>query len=365
MQHAILLIGTRKGLFVARSDDDRRSWTLDPIRFSTNAVYSVGIDARPGTPRLFTGALNGHFGPTLFHSDDLGATWTEPEHAPIAFPEGSDTALERVWQVAPSTADEPDVVYAGVEPHALFRSEDGGVTFDLVTGLFEHPHRTQWVPGNGGACMHTVLVHPADPKRILVALSAGGVYRSFDAGLSWEAANTGIQSYWMPEDQRYPEFGQCVHRVAQHPAEPERLFAQNHFGVYRSDDWGGSWKPIEAGLPSTFGFPILIHPQRPDSVYVVPLTADSDRMPPEGRLRVYRSDDAGATWESLGKGLPAEPYWAAVMRDAMCADDGDPAGIYFGTRAGDVFASRDGGDSWQLVAEKLPDVFSVRAAVLA
>lgn len=362
MGQTVLLVGTRKGLLVTRSDDDRRDWTPDDLRFSTNAVYAVGIDPRPETPRLFASTEHGHFGPTLLHSDDLGHTWSEPDEAPVRFPADTEAALARVWQVVPASPAEPGVVYAGVEPHALFRSDDGGLTFSLVRGLWEHPHRPQWQPGNGGACLHTVLPHPDDPARMLVAMSAAGVYRTTDAGASWEPANAGIQSYWMPEDQRYPEFGQCVHRVAYHPAHPDRLFAQNHFGVYRSDDWGGQWREIEDGLPGTFGFPVAVHPQRPETAYVVPLGGDGNRMPAEGRLRVWRSDDAGTSWKPLDAGLPDGPYYAAVLRDAMCTDEA--GGVYIGTRAGDVYASRDGDEPWTLVAENLPDVMSVRAVVL-
>jgi hypothetical protein len=365
MPETILLVGTRKGLILARSAGDHRTWTAAPIAFGNQEVYSVAVDARRDPPRLFAGVTTGHWGPFLAWSDDLGRTWTEPETPPIAFPEGSGTALVRVWQIMPATAKEPDVVYAGVEPHALFRSDDGGRSFSIVEGLWEHPHRSEWVPGGGGACLHTVLPHPTDPSRLMVAMSAAGVYRSADGGATWEPANKGISAPGRPEDQRFPEFGQCVHRVAMHPTQPERLFAQNHFGVYRSDDGGGSWSAIESGLPSNFGFPMVVHPRRPDTLYTFPLTADSDRTPPGGRCRVYRSEDAGSSWESLSNGLPEGPYYSAVLRDAMSADAGDPAGIYFGTRVGEVFASHDDGDSWTTVATHLPDVLSVRAAVVA
>ena len=363
MAQTILLIGTRKGLVVARSDERRAAWQLDPLRLTTNAIYTVGVDARRDPPRLFASTDSGHFGPSLLHSDDLGATWIEPDRPPIGFPEGSDTALARVWQLVPGSAAAPETVYAGVEPHALFRSDDGGLTFELMRGLFDHPHRSQWHPGGGGACLHTVVPHPDDPDRVLVAMSAGGVYRTDDGGRSWSPANKGIQCYWMPEDQRFPEFGQCVHRVATHPANPERLFAQNHFGVYRSDNWGDSWQEIEKGMPSTFGFPILVHPRRPETSYTVPLQADSDRMPAGNRLRVFATSDAGGGWESHSEGLPTDDYYAAVLRDAMCADNGDPAGVYFGTRAGEVFASVDDAP-WARVADHLPDVLSVRALVV-
>ncbi len=365
MAEAILMIGTRKGLVIARSRDDRRSWAVDDIHFVNLEVYSVGVDHRRDPVRLFAGAGSAHWGPHLTYSDDLGKSWAEPETAPIAFPAGTDAALVRVWQIQPAPENQPEVVFAGVEPHALFRSQDGGVTFSLVEGLWNHPHRTEWVPGNGGACLHTVLIHPTDPDRLWVAMSAAGVYRSSDGGSTWVPTNRGIQAYWNPEDQRYPEFGQCVHRLGMHPDRPQRLFAQNHFGVYRSDDSGDSWQTIESDLPSTFGFPMVVHPRRPDTIFSFPLQGDGERMPPQARCRVYRSQDAGASWHPLSNGLPQDRYYAAVLRDAMCADSAEPAGIYFGTRLGEVYTSRDDGESWTLVASHLPDVYSVRAAILA
>ncbi|HEV3124408.1 MAG TPA: exo-alpha-sialidase [Candidatus Dormibacteraeota bacterium] len=365
MAEAIVLIGTRKGLVIARSDGDRRSWNVEPMQFANQEVYAVAVDARRDPPRLFAGVGAGHWGPTLAHSDDLGRTWTEPEGAPVAFPQGTETALVRIWHIHPAAANQPDVVYAGVEPHALFRSDDGGLSFTLVAGLWEHPHRPSWMPGGGGACLHTVLTHPSDTQRVLVAMSAAGVYRSSDGGTSWEPANRGIQAVFLPEDQRFPEYGQCVHKVAMHPSRPERLFAQNHFGVYRSDNGGDTWQAIETGLPSNFGFPLVVHPRRPDTIYTFPLLADVERMPVEGRCCVYRSENAGESWQPLSAGLPEPPYYAAVLRDAMTSDGADQAGIYFGTRVGEVFSSLDDGDTWSILATHLPDVLSVRAAVVA
>jgi hypothetical protein len=364
MTETVLLIGTGKGVLVARSDRDREHWELEPLQLMMSSVYGLGIDRRPGTPRLFAGATSEHWGPSLFHSDDLGRSWSEPEAAPVAFPAQTGEALIRIWQVEPGLESQPDVVYAGAEPHALFRSQDGGITFELVEGLHNHPHRAQWQPGGGGACLHTIVPHPTDPDRLLVAISSGGVYRTADGGASWEPANHGIQSYWMPEDQRFPEFGQCVHKVGTHPSRPERLLAQNHFGVYRSEDYGTNWEAIENGLPSNFGFTLLVHPHQPDTVYLFPLQADSERLPPGRRCRVYRSRDAGQNWEPLTLGLPQSNYHSIVLRDALCSDQADPAGLYFGTRDGEVYGSRDDGDSWQLVAQHLPDVLAVRAVMV-
>jgi hypothetical protein len=355
----VLAVGTRKGLFLARSSGGG-AFELDPVHFSTVAVHAVAVDTRRETPRVLAAIEYGHFGPSVMWSDDLGATWREAERAPVAFPEHTGTALQRVWQLRPSPS-EPDVVWAGAEPGALFRSEDGGVTYDLVEPLWAHPHRAQWQPGGGGLCMHTVLPHPGDPKTLGVAVSTGGFYRSFDGGTTWEAANRGIYVPFLPEEaDRYPEFGQCVHKVDFHPSRPDRLYLQHHFGVYRSDDFGGSWTPIGEGLPSDFGFPVAVHPDRPDTLFVFPLRADVDRTPVDHRPAVYRSDDAGGSWRRLDAGLPDRSY-AAVLRDAMCAS---APGVFFGTRDGEVYGSRDDGESWTLVARHLPDVLTVRAARL-
>jgi photosystem II stability/assembly factor-like uncharacterized protein len=365
MSLAILLVGTRKGLLIARSVDDRRTWATSDFQFLNQEVYSVAIDIRYDPPRIFAGVGTGHWGPLLTYSDDLGKSWTEPEEPPIGFPPGSDASVARVWQIQPATAQQPDVVYAGVEPHALFRSDDRGQSFSLVEGLWQHPDRPSWQPGGGGACLHTVLTHPTDPNDLIVVMSAAGVYRSQDGGANWKPANRGIQVANVPEDQRFPVFGQCVHKVAFHPTNPQRLFAQNHFGVYRSEDRGDSWAPFESGLPSNFGFAMVAHPHRPEVLYNFPLQADGERFPPEARLRVYRTEDAGASWEPLSQGLPEDPYYGAVLRDSMAADSLDPVGVYFGTRLGEVYASRDDGDTWSMIAEHLPDVLSVRVAEVA
>jgi photosystem II stability/assembly factor-like uncharacterized protein len=355
----LLAIGTGKGLFLATSSD-RRDWAVSGPHFPMTGVYAVAVDKRPGRPRLLAGMTSSHFGPSVATSDDLGGSWHEPAQAPVAFPADTGASLGRVWQLTPAGPDQPDVVWAGAEPSALFRSEDGGRSFSLVRALWDHPHREQWGAGFGGQAVHSVLPHPGDPGRMAVAMSTGGVYRTEDAGASWAPGNTGIRAYFLPDE--WPEFGQCVHKIARDAGDPDRLYAQNHHGVYRSDDDGRTWTSIAAGLPSDFGFPIVAHPSRPGTVYAFPLTADGERFPTDRRCRVYRSSDAGEKWEPLTAGLPDGPFYPAVLRDAMCADDHDPAGVYFGTRSGAVYASADEGDSWSLVAAHLPDVLCVRAA---
>lgn len=356
----LLAIGTGKGLYLARSEDDRRTWRVSGPHYPMNAVYAVAIDQRPATPRLLAGVTSSHFGPSLATSADLGESWQEPDQAPVAFPDGTGATLERVWQIAPGPASQPERVYLGSQPSALFVSDDGGASFQLVRGLWDHPHRPDWGAGFGGQAIHTVLPHPTDLASTLVAMSTGGVYRTTDGGGSWHASNIGIKAYFLPDP--WPEFGQCVHKVARDAQDPSRLYAQNHHGVYRSDDDGASWTSIADGLPSDFGFPMVAHPRRTGIVWNFPLTADGQRFPPDQRCRVFRSADAGASWEGLTDGLPTEPFFPSVLRDAMCADDADPAGVYFGTRSGEVFASRNEGESWAPVATHLPDVLCVRAA---
>jgi photosystem II stability/assembly factor-like uncharacterized protein len=360
MTDVLLAVGTMKGLILARSTD-RSAWELSDLAFPMNSVYAVAIDTRGSAPRLLVSAHSEHWGPSVFHSDDLGKSWVEPDEAAIAFPAGTDTSLVRVWQLAPS-ASEPDVVWAGSEPQGLFRSTDRGAHFDFVQSLWEHPHRPQWGAGFGGAAIHTVLPHPRDPQRITVAMSTGGVYRSDDAGASWSASNDGVQVIFAPD--RFPEFGQCVHKVARDPVDPDRMFLQNHNGVYRSDDDGHTWNSIADPLPTDFGFAMVTHPRRGDVAYNFPIVDGGDRMPPERACRVFRTEDAGTSWAPLTDGLPQQDYYDIVLRDGMCTDDADPAGVYFGTRNGQVFASADEGQSWARVAEHLPSVLCVRAAVI-
>jgi hypothetical protein len=352
----LLAIGTRKGLWLARSDEQRQRWTLGEPAFLAREIPAVAIDGRDGQTRLLVGVRSEHWGPTVMWSDDLGERWQETEHGGIRFPDDTGAALARVWQLQPDPSC-PGVVWAGCEPTSLWRSADGGRSFELVRGLWDHPHRASWEPGFGGAAVHTVL--RLAPNRILAAMSTGGVYLSDDEGTSWHPANNGISAYFLPDPN--PEFGQCVHKVAADPSG--RLYAQNHHGVYRSDDGAASWQSIAAGLPSDFGFSILAHPRQPGTAWVVPLAADAKRVPPDGRLRVYRTNDAGESWKESQAGLP-DGCWISVLRDAACLDDAEPVGVYLGTRDGCLWASADEGATFSLVAAHLPDVLSVRAARL-
>jgi photosystem II stability/assembly factor-like uncharacterized protein len=360
----ILLVGTMKGAFLFRSDASRGEWQSGGPWFQGTPVYALAYDGRGDRRRLWAGSASWHWGPNLRSSDDFGATWTNPEATPIRFPEGSGVDLKQIWQIEPGREEEPEVLYCGVEPAALFESRDGGGTWSVVRGLFDHPHRAKWQPGGGGLCLHTIFVHPRQP-RLLVAISTGGVYRSDDGGATWAPKNQGVRAQFLPEDSRYPEFGQCVHKVVGHERRPERLFLQNHWGLYRSDDFGDRWEDVANGVPSDFGFAMAQHPHDPETVYIVPLESDEFRCTPEARLRVYRTRDAGAAWEPLTAGLPQEGAYETVLRDALATDTCPTAGVYFGTRSGKLFASRDEGDSWRALAEGLPPVVCVKAAVVA
>ncbi len=316
-----------------------------------SGVYAVGID--PHTGRILAGSESAHFGPSMWFSDDLGTSWREPGHAPIAFPSDVDAAFTRVWQFA--FGGEPGAVYAGVEPTALFRSVDGGESFELVRALWDHPHRSDWFPGAGGAAVHTVLpervsADGTDPRCMTVAMSTGGVYQTRDGGGTWTPANRGIRATFLPEE--YPEYGQCVHKVA--VAADGAFYLQNHHGVYRSEDPLSGWAPIADGLPADFGFAMVAHPHAPGTALTFPVISEACHLPPDYRLDVRRTDDGGATWRPAAKGLPADPYYSIVLRDAACTDGTDVPGFYFGTRAGDVYAATDDDPEWRQVAAHLP-----------
>ena len=358
----LLLVGTMKGAFVLRSNGARERWEVGGPYFPGHSVYSMAYDDRSGRRRVWASTNSMHWGAVLRSSDDFGRTWTNPESASVKFPEDTGATLRQIWKIGVGRADEPDTLYCGVEPAALFESQNAGETWSLNRGLFEHPHRPQWQPGGGGLCLHTISLDPSDPDRMIVAISTAGVYRTDDGGRTWRARNHGVRAEYLPD--KHPEFGQCVHKVVRHPANPTRLFLQNHWGLYRSDDSGDTWQDIAHDVPSDFGFAMTMHPHDPETVYILPLESDEFRCTPEGRLRVYRTRDAGGSWEPLTKGLPQKDALETVLRDAMTADTMNPAGIYFGTRSGTVYASPDGGASWRVALQGLPPVVSVEAAVV-
>lgn len=355
----LLLVGTTKGAFFMRSTSQRSRWDVAGPYFHGHAVYALAFDKRDGRRRLWASTHN-FWGTFLRSSDDFGRTWTSPLEANVKFPADSGTSLVNIWQILLSAHD-PEHMYCGVEPAALFESRNAGETWSLVRGLFDHPHRPRWAPGQGGLALHTVLQDPVNPQRVYVAISAGGVYRTDDGGRTWNACNRGIRVVFQPE--KFPEFGQCVHKIVLHPARPERLFLQNHWGLYRSDDGAESWQDIADGVPSDFGFAMVVHPRDPDCVYVVPVESDEFRCTPEGRLRVYRTRNAGASWEPLARGLPQTGAYETVLRDGLTADALDPVGIYFGTRSGQVYGSVDEGKTWKQILTGLPPVVCVKTAV--
>jgi photosystem II stability/assembly factor-like uncharacterized protein len=365
-----VLVGTRKGAFVLTADGARQDWKVSGPHFAGWEIYHVaGSPADPN--RLYASQSGGWFGQLVQRSDDGGGTWN---------PVGNEFAYEgdpgthqwydgtpkpwkftRVWHFAPSPSD-PDTLYAGVEDAALFRSVDGGATWQELPGLREQGSGPAWAPGAGGMCLHTILQDPRDPQRLHVAISAAGVFRTDDGGKSWQPRNRGLVSEGIADPDA--EVGHCVHKIAMHPSRPDTLFMQKHWDVMRSDDGGDSWQEISGDLPTDFGFPIAVHAHEPETVYVVPITSDSVHVPPDGRLRVYRSRTGGNEWEPLAAGLPQEHCYVNVLRDAMAVDSLDTCGIYFGTTGGQVYCSADAGDTWAPIVRDLPAVLSVEVQTL-
>jgi hypothetical protein len=366
-----VLVGTRKGAFILTSDAKRQQWQVDGPHFGGWEIFHLkGSPADPN--RLYASQSSDWFGQVIHRSDDGGKSWETVGNEFVyqgtpgthQWYDGTQHPWEfkRVWHLEPSLSD-PDTVYAGVEDAALFRSGDGGKTWSELPGLREAKGHL-WQPGAGGMCLHTIILDPADPRRIFVAISAAGAFRSDDGGETWLPVNQGLKSeYELPDPEA--DVGHCVHSIAMHPSRPNVLFMQKHWDVMRTDDGGGLWYEVSGNLPTDFGFPIAVHPHEPETVYVVPIKSDSEHYPPEGKLRMYRSRTGGNEWEALTKGLPQKDCYVNVLRDAMATDSLESSGIYFGTTGGQVYASADSGDSWTAIVRDLPPVLSVEVQTLA
>jgi len=397
-----VLVGTRKGAFILTADGKRKDWKVSGPHFAGWEIYHLkGSPADPD--RIYASQSSSWFGQVIQRSNDGGKTWEQPgtpredwvenagmnpDTGEFVMPKGEsnkfvyDTSPEtgrpltthqwydgtqhpwefkRVWHLEPSPHD-PDVVYAGVEDAALFKSTDGGKTWRELAGLRGHESGPQWQPGAGGMCLHTIVLDPNDPERIFVAISAAGAFRTDDGGKTWRPINRGLVSQFIPNPEA--EVGHCVHRIAFHPSRPDTLFMQKHWDVMRSDDGGATWYEVSGNLPTDFGFPIDVHAHEPETIYVVPIKSDSEHYPPDGKLRVYRSRTGGHEWEPLTKGLPQENCYVNVLRDAMAVDLLDPCGIYFGTTGGQVYVSPDSGDTWAPIVRDLPPVLSVEVQTI-
>ena len=382
-KRVLILVGTTKGGFIFESDEKRKKWEMSDILFKGWNVMHMQMD--PRDQRLYAATSHFVYGPTIHHSDDLGNTWTQAKGSPVlsrgsksgrpastmdeAFiSEGGESIKEKpekmikVWNIKPGRASEPNVLYAGAQPASLFVSKDRGDTWTLNESLYDHPQRGEWGPGAGGLTLHTILLDPTNDQRMYIAVSAAGCYRTDDGGVTWKPYNKNVRADFMPD--KYPEFGQCVHKMTMHPATPNVLYQQNHCGVYRSDNFGEDWVDIGEGkLPTPFGFAIGVHPTDPRTIYTVPEESQEYHISVDGQFAVWRSRDAGNSWEKLTKGLPERAH-VDVLREAMGLDSFEDAGVYVGTNTGQLFYTRDSGDNWELLADFLPPIQSVEAAVV-
>lgn len=357
----ILLIGTQKGLFLASAAAERREWRIEGPLIAGYEIYHAIIDPRDST-LAFAAARHAVWGTHVYRSRDAGRTWGPLPDIPRNHGSSDDTGTKAVWYLAPGPAYKPGVLFAGTEPAALFASQDYGLSWQPVRGLNEHPTRSTWQPAKGGLALHSIYVDPRNPRRIYAAVSAGGAYRTDDGGATWKPINDGVRADYLPD--RTPATGHCVHRLVLHPDRTERLYQQSHSGTYRTDDGGETWIEITDGLPSDFGYAVTTAPTNPDTVYVIPEESSHLRATVGGALRVYRSRSAGSAWQPLTHGLPQENVYVTVLREAIDTDVLDPTGVYFGTSSGHLFASRDDGDTWEMIAGFLPRILSVNAAVI-
>jgi hypothetical protein len=393
MSKVRVLVGTHKGAFVLTSDGKRQKWEVSGPFFAGWEVYHVkGSAVDPN--RIYASQTSGWFGQIIQRSDDGGKTWIQPGMPPGELaaaqgrPKGESNKFvyntspetgkpltthqwydgtqhpwefKRVWHLEPSLSD-ADTVYAGVEDAAIFRSNNGGQTWDELPGLRGHGTGPRWQPGAGGMCLHTILLDKSNPHRMYVAISAAGAFRTDDGGKTWKTITNGLRSEFLPNPTA--EIGHCVHRIAMHQSRPNVLFMQKHWDVMRSDDAGDSWHEVSGNLPTDFGFPIDVHAHEPNTIFVVPIKSDSEHFPPDGSLAVYRSRTGGNEWERLTKGLPQRDCYVNILRDAMAVDSLDSCGVYFGTTGGQVYASADAGDTWAPIVSNLPAVFSVEVQTL-
>lgn len=390
MSSVRVLIGTKKGAFIITSDGSRQKWTVNGPLFGGWEIYHMkGSTVDPN--RIYASQSSGWFGQVIQRSSDGGKTWETPgggmEKSPEGMPKGESNKFvydqspqtgkpltthqwydgtphpwefKRVWHLEPSLSD-PNMVYAGVEDAAFFRTTDGGVTWQEMSGLREQ-QGSKWAPGAGGLGLHTILIDPTNPNRIYIAISSAGAFRTDDAGKTWKPINRGLKSDYIPDPNA--EIGHCVHRIALHKAKPGTVYMQKHWDVMRTDDAGENWREVSGNLPTDFGFPIDIHAHEPETIYVVPIKSDSEHYPPEGKLRVYRSKTGGGEWEALTRGLPQSDCYVNILREAMAVDSLDKCGIYFGTTGGQVYCSPDGGDNWAPIVRDLPAVLSVEVQTL-
>ncbi|MCB0526816.1 MAG: exo-alpha-sialidase [Candidatus Omnitrophica bacterium] len=394
MNQVRVLVGTKKGGFILSSDEKRAKWNVSGPHFGGWSIYHMkGSPVDPN--RIYVSQTSDWFGQIIQRSDDGGHSWHqpgtpagEPTTTPDGMPKGEsnnfmyDTSPEtgkpltthqwydgtqhpwefkRVWHLEPSLHD-PDTVYAGAEDAAIFKTTDGGKSWKELAGLRGHESGSQWCPGAGGMCLHSILLDPQNAQRMYIAISAAGAFRTDDGGQTWKPINRGLKSKYIPNPEA--EVGHCVHNIAMHPSRPDVLFMQKHWDIMRSDDAGEMWHKISGNLPTDFGFPIVVHAHEPETIYVVPIKSDSEHYPPDGKLRVYRSRKGTGEWEALSNGLPQENCYVNILRDAMAVDTCDECGIYFGTTGGQVYASADSGDHWQPIVRDLPSVLSVEVQTI-